>query len=195
MQWTYFGYLAAVKENDGAAISLGRVDAFFDVYIERDFESGVLTDESQAQELIDAFVLKLRLVRHLRPKSYAQLFAGDPSITNCVGGMTLDGEKSLVTKTSWRFTDAAQSGSPEPNMTVLWSESLPDAFREFATEISIESSSIQFISDDRFAKSFAAQTSASAVASAHGARKTMQYLAARTRPSCSCTPSTTVAMK
>ena len=183
VQWTYFGYLAAVKENDGAAISLGRVDAFFDVYIERDFESGVLTDESQAQELIDAFVLKLRLVRHLRPKSYAQLFAGDPSwITNCVGGMTLDGEKSLVTKTSWRFLQTLRNlgPAPEPNMTVLWSESLPDAFREFATEISIESSSIQFISDDSLREKFcSADVGISCCVSGMELGKTMQYFGAR----------------
>ena len=183
VQWTYFAYLAAVKENDGAAISLGRVDAFFDVFIERDFKSGVLTDESQAQELIDHFVIKLRLVRHLRTKGYAEIFAGDPSwITNCVGGATLDGEKSLVTKTSWRFLQTLRNlgPAPEPNMTVLWSESLPDAFREFAAEISIESSSIQFISDDALREKFcSADVGISCCVSGMELGKTMQYFGAR----------------
>ena len=148
IQWTYFAYLCVCKENDGAAISLGRVDAFFDVYIERDIKAGIL-DETSAQELIDQFVLKLRLIRFLRTTAYRELFAGDPTwATCCVGGAFMTGEH-MVTKTSWRFlqTLVNMGPAPEPNMTVLWCDSMPTAFKEFAASISIASSSIQFISD------------------------------------------------
>ena len=182
IQWVYFAYLACVKENDGAAISLGRVDAFFDVYIERDLKSGVL-DESGAQELIDNFVLKLRLVRHLRPKSYDAIFAGDPIwATCCLGGIRLNGHEPLVTKTSWRFlqTLANMSPAPEPNMTVLWSDRLPESFKKFACAISIASSSIQFISDDLLREAFqSSDVGISCCVSGMELGHTMQYFGAR----------------
>lgn len=152
IQWTYFGYLCAVKSHDGAAISLGRVDAFFDIYIERDVTSGKIT-ESQAQELIDNFVLKLRMVRQLRPLAYEEIFAGDPQwSTTCVAGCSLDGDgRHMVTKTSWRFLHTLRNlgAAPEPNLTVLWSSSaLPKPFKQFCAEISIGSSTIQYENDD-----------------------------------------------
>ena len=182
VQWIYFGYLCAVKEHDGAAISLGRVDAFIDVYIERDLLGGVL-DESGAQELIDNFVLKLRCVRHLRPEAYDQIFAGDPIwATCCVGGMRMNGEDALVTKTSWRFLQTLHNlgPAPEPNMTVLWSENLPKAFKEFASAISIESSSVQFISDDMLREAFqSSDVGISCCVSGMELGHTMQYFGAR----------------
>ena len=122
IQWTYFGYLAAVKENNGAAMSLGRVDSFFDIYINRDIEKGILTEE-EAQELIDQFVIKLRLVRHLRTPDYDQLFSGDPTWVTCVLGGMGKNNKSLVTKTSYRLLNTLSTlePAPEPNITILWS--------------------------------------------------------------------------
>ena len=182
VQWTYFAYLACVKEHDGAAISLGRVDAFFDVYIERDMKAGFI-DESGAQELIDNFVLKLRLVRHLRPEAYDDIFAGDPIwATCCVGGMQMNGTDTLVTKTSWRFLQTLRNmgAAPEPNMTVLWSESLPKPFKEFAAAISIESSSIQFISDGLLREKFqSSDVGISCCVSGMQLGHTMQYFGAR----------------
>jgi len=149
VQWVYFAYLAAVKEQDGAAMSLGNVSSFLDIYIERDLENGILT-ESGAQELIDQFVMKLRLVRHLRPASYDEIFGGDPTwVTESLGGILKDG-RTKVTKTSYRFLQTLYNlgASPEPNLTVLWSDQLPENFRKFCAQVSIDTSSIQYENDD-----------------------------------------------
>ncbi|WP_207423589.1 formate C-acetyltransferase [Desertivirga brevis] len=149
VQWVYFAYLAAVKEQDGAAMSLGNVSSFLDIYLERDIESGLL-DEEGAQELIDQFVMKLRLVRHLRPGSYDEIFGGDPTwVTESIGGILHDG-RTKVTRTSFRFLQTLYNlgASPEPNLTVLWSEQLPDGFKKFCAQVSIDTSSIQYENDD-----------------------------------------------
>lgn len=148
-QWLYFAYLAAVKEDDGAAISLGRVDAFLDIFIERDLRTGALKSESAAQELVDNLVMKLRLVRHLRPKAYDDLFAGDPVWATCaIGGCAKRGH--LVTKTSWRFLRTLENlgPAPEPNLTVLWdADLLPSPFKAYAAKSSIATSAIQYEND------------------------------------------------
>lgn len=155
IQWTYFGYLAAVKSQNGAAMSLGRVSTFVDIYIQRDMDNGVL-DEQGAQELIDHFVMKLRMVRFLRTPQYDELFSGDPVwATEAVGGMGQDG-RPLVTKTSFRFLNTLYNmgPSPEPNITVLWSQSLPEKFKRFCTKVSIDTSSIQYENDDLMREDF-----------------------------------------
>ena len=132
IQWTYFAYLGAIKEQNGAAMSLGRVSSFFDIYIERDIQNGTLTEEG-AQELMDDFVMKLRMARHLRTPEYNELFGGDPMwITEAVGGMGEDG-RTLVTKNSFRMLNTLYTlgPSPEPNLTVLWDEKLPENFKKF----------------------------------------------------------------
>lgn len=149
IQWTYFAYLSALKEQDGAAMSLGNVSGFFDIYIEADLKKGILTEEA-AQELVDQFIIKLRLVRHLRPMEYNHLFAGDPTwLTESLGGVWCDG-RHKVTKTAYRFLHTLYNlgASPEPNLTVLWSQDLPQAFKDFCTQVSIETSSIQYENDD-----------------------------------------------
>ncbi|MDI2091233.1 formate C-acetyltransferase [Commensalibacter oyaizuii] len=149
IQWTYFAYLAAVKSQNGAAMSLGRTSTFLDIYIQRDLDNGVITEE-QAQEYIDHFVMKLRMVRFLRTPEYDELFSGDPIwATESVGGMGLDG-RTLVTKNSFRFLNTlyTMGPSPEPNITILWSEKLPKSFKEFTSKVSIDTSSLQYENDD-----------------------------------------------
>lgn len=149
VQWTYMAYLAAVKEQDGAAMSLGNVSSFLDIYIERDLQAGIIT-EAQAQELVDQFVMKLRLVRHLRPGSYDEIFGGDPTwVTESIGGQMHDG-RTKVTKTSFRFLQTLYNlgPAPEPNLTVLWSNSLPEGFKKFCAQVSIDTSSVQYENDD-----------------------------------------------
>lgn len=149
VQWTYMAYLAAVKEQDGAAMSLGSVSSFLDIFIEKDIENGIIT-EAEAQEYIDQFVMKLRMVRHLRMEAYEQIFAGDPTwVTESIGGLLIDG-RSKVTKTSFRFLNTLYNlgPSPEPNITILWSKNLPKGFKDYCAKVSIETSSIQYENDD-----------------------------------------------
>jgi formate C-acetyltransferase len=149
VQFTYLAYLSAVKEQDGAAMSLGNVSSFLDIYIEQDLKSGLITEED-AQEFIDQFVMKLRLVRHLRPGAYDTIFGGDPTwVTEAIGGQLNDG-RTKVTKTSFRFLQTLYNlgPSPEPNLTILWSQSLPTGFKDFCAKVSIDTSSLQYENDD-----------------------------------------------
>ncbi|PKB18912.1 formate C-acetyltransferase [Flavobacterium sp. 5] len=149
VQFTYLAYLSAVKEQDGAAMSLGNVSSFLDIYIENDLKSGLI-NESEAQEFIDQFVMKLRLVRHLRPGAYDEIFGGDPTwVTEAIGGQLNDG-RTKVTKTSFRFLQTLYNlgASPEPNLTILWSQSLPQGFKDFCAKVSIDTSSLQYENDD-----------------------------------------------
>ena len=180
IQWTYFAYLGAIKEQNGAAMSLGRVSTFFDIYIERDIQNGELT-ESGAQELMDDFVMKLRMARHLRTPEYNELFGGDPMwITEAVGGMGQDG-RTLVTKNSFRMLNTLYTlgSSPEPNLTILWSNALPENFKKFCAKVSKDTDSIQYENDDVMRPIYGDDYAIACCVSAMKVGKQMQFFGAR----------------
>ena len=180
IQWTYFAYLAAIKEQNGAAMSLGRVSTFFDIYIERDLQNGTLTEEG-AQELMDDFVIKLRMARMLRTPEYNELFGGDPMwITEALGGMGEDG-RTLVSKNTYRMLNTLYTlgSSPEPNLTVLWSEKLPASFKKFCAKVSADTDSIQYENDDLMRSIYGDDYAIACCVSAMKVGKQMQFFGAR----------------
>lgn len=180
VQWTYFGYLGAIKSQDGAAMSFGRLSGFFDIYFERDFERGILTEE-QAQEMIDALVIKLRIVRFLRTESYDEIFSGDPYwATWSDGGFGVDG-RTLVTKTSFRLLQTLMNlgPAPEPNITIFWSDKLPDGYKRFCAEVSIETSSLQYEADHQIVEHWGDDAAIACCVSPMPVGKQMQFFGAR----------------